>query len=227
MFFEDLQKIPNLIQKSGFSIIALKSEYNLSDFFDPKHSYILLPDDDGKIKVEKVRELFDLCVTQRKDAYYIVIDHAEALNEQAENAILKLLEEPKENYHFILFTKEPTVLLPTILSRANIYMERVKNPEDKPVQAESDTKFYAKRIITAKSSDLLKIYEDISKEKMFKKNSRLYLEDIISAAIEISYKSFFKTNKLTFVKKIESLIKLQENLKQNGHIKLHFIADLC
>ncbi len=227
MFFEDVQKIPSFISRSGFSIIALKSDYNLENYINPKKSYVLSPDEDHKIKVEKVRELFDLCATHQESDYYIVIDHAEALNEQAENAILKLLEEPKENYHFVLFVKEPTVLLPTILSRANIYIERVKNPEEKPVQASNDIKFYAKRIITAKDSDLTKIYDDISKEKTFKKNSRLYMQTIIDSAIEISYKSFFKTNKLTFIKKIESLLCLQENLKQNGHIKLHFIADLC
>lgn len=227
MFFNEIKKIPSFIEKSGFSILSLKSEYNLHDFFEPQNSFILEPDENNKISVEKVRELFDLCSTHKTSAYYIVINHAETMNEQAENAILKLLEEPKENYHFVLFVNEPTELLPTILSRANIYIERVKDQQEKPVQAETDIKFYAKRIIAAKSSDLLSIYNDISKEKEFKKNSRLYLHKIIDAAIEIAYKSFFKTNKLQFIKRAESLITLQENLKRNGHLKLHFIADLC
>ncbi|MBR5621053.1 hypothetical protein IKW75_01030 [Candidatus Saccharibacteria bacterium] len=227
MFFDDIKNIPTFLKKSGFSILSLKSEYNLSDFFDSKSSFILEPNDDNKISVEKVRELFDKCLAHQTSDYYIVINHAETMNEQAENAILKLLEEPKENYHFVLITSEPTILLPTILSRANIYIERVKNQEEKPVAAESDIKFYAKRIITAKSSDLSKIYDDMSKEKNYKKNSRLYLQKVIDAAIEIAYKSFFKTNKLQFIAKIESLVTLQQNLKQNGHLKLHFIADLC
>ena len=227
MFFEKIEKTPSFIEKSGFSILSLKSEFNLSDFFESKNSFILEPDENNKISVDKVRELFDLCSTHKTSPYYIVINHAETMNEQAENAILKLLEEPKENYHFVLFTKEPSELLPTILSRANVYIERVRNQEEKPVQADSDIKFYAKRIITAKSSDLLPIYNDISKEKEFKKNSRLYLQKVIDAAIEIAYKSFFKTNKLQFIKKAQSLITLQENLKRNGHLKLHFIADLC
>lgn len=227
MFFEDLKSIPTFLEKSGFSILSLKSDYNLADFFNSKNSFILEPDDNNKISVEKVRTLFDKCLAHQTSDYYIVINHAETMNEQAENAILKLLEEPKENYHFVLIVSEPTVLLPTILSRANIYIERVKNQEEKPVIAENDIKFYAKRIITAKSADLLKIYDDISKEKDFKKNSRLYLEKVIDAAIEIAYKSFFKTEKLQFITKIESFIELQKNLKQNGHLKLHFIADLC
>lgn len=227
MFFDDIKKVSSLANKSGFSIISLKSEYQIADFFDSKNSFILEPDENNKISVEKVRELFDLTSTHRQSNYYIIIDHAESMNEQAENAILKLLEEPKENYHFVLFVKEPTELLPTILSRANVYIERIKNQEEKPVQAESDIKFYAKRIITAKSSDLISIYNDISKEKEFKKNSRLYLQSIINAAIEIAYKSFYKTGKLQFIKKVDSLIVLQESLKRNGHLKLHFVADLC
>ena len=59
------------------------------------------------------------------------------------------------------------------------------------------------------------------------KDTYLNIQKIIDAAIEIAYKSFFKTNKLQFIKKAQSLITLQENLKRNGHLKLHFIADLC
>lgn len=227
MFFEDIQKIPSLIEKSGFSILSLKTECNFTDFLNTSNSYILEPDENNKITVEKVRELFDLTSMHKTSAYYIIVNHAETMNEQAQNAILKLLEEPKENYHFVLFTKEPTELLPTILSRANIYIERVENIEEKPVVADTTIKFYAKRIIAAKTTDLLPIYNDLSKEKDFKKNSRLYLKKIIEAAIEIAYKSFFKTGKLQFIAKINLLIQLQENLKQNGHLKLHFIADLC
>lgn len=47
----------------------------------------------------------------------IVIDDAEAMNEAAENSLLKTLEEPTGAVHFILVTRAKSSLLDTILSR--------------------------------------------------------------------------------------------------------------
>jgi hypothetical protein len=47
----------------------------------------------------------------------VVIDGAESLNRTAQNAILKWLEEPPENTHFLLLANQWGGLLPTIRSR--------------------------------------------------------------------------------------------------------------
>ena len=39
--------------------------------------------------------------------------------------------------------------------------------------------------------------------------------------------SYFATKNPAFLKKLPKLLTLHDNLKQNGHIKLHLIADLC
>jgi DNA polymerase-3 subunit delta' len=48
----------------------------------------------------------------------IVIDHADAANEQVQNALLKALEEPGDRQLFILVADDPRRLLPTIRSRS-------------------------------------------------------------------------------------------------------------
>ncbi len=48
----------------------------------------------------------------------IVIEHADLANEQAQNVLLKVLEEPGERHMFVLVADEPSRLLPTIRSRA-------------------------------------------------------------------------------------------------------------
>jgi len=48
----------------------------------------------------------------------ILIDYAERMGHQAQNAFLKLLEEPSAGVHFILATHTPSKLLATITSRA-------------------------------------------------------------------------------------------------------------
>lgn len=47
----------------------------------------------------------------------ILIPDADQMNKQAQNAVLKLLEEPPENTFFVLMAKKMSKLLPTILSR--------------------------------------------------------------------------------------------------------------
>jgi DNA polymerase III delta prime subunit len=56
----------------------------------------------------------------------IIIDEVELLNDEAGNALLKLLEEPARQTIFFLLTTDDTLLLPTIRSRATcIYLNPV------------------------------------------------------------------------------------------------------
>jgi DNA polymerase-3 subunit delta' len=50
-------------------------------------------------------------------AHVVVFDPAEALTEQALNALLKTLEEPRPGVHFVMLATRLEALLPTILSR--------------------------------------------------------------------------------------------------------------
>lgn len=50
----------------------------------------------------------------------ICIIGAKAINREAENALLKMFEEPKEGTHFFMIVPEPEILTQTILSRAHV-----------------------------------------------------------------------------------------------------------
>ena len=73
----------------------------------------------GKIKVEVARELSHrLQHAPFEGQHHVVIfDPADALTEQAYNALLKSIEEPRPGVHFVMITTHPDGLLPTILSR--------------------------------------------------------------------------------------------------------------
>ena len=59
-----------------------------------------------------------------------ILAGAEAMTEQAQNALLKILEEPPEHTVFILTTENRAMLLPTILSRVQtIRLEELTPPE--------------------------------------------------------------------------------------------------
>jgi DNA polymerase III subunit delta' len=73
----------------------------------------------GKIKVETARELANRLQLAPFEgpAHLVVFDPADALTEQAFNALLKTLEEPRPGVHFVMLTTGLDRLLPTIASR--------------------------------------------------------------------------------------------------------------
>ncbi len=86
--------------------------------------YTVLPERDEKVDIEKgtitvesIRRLYALTRTIEPQGRFIIIDYAERMGTAAQNAFLKLLEEPGQGTHFILLTHQPSQLLPTILSR--------------------------------------------------------------------------------------------------------------
>ena len=81
--------------------------------------------DDIRDLIEKVR------IPPQIGRYKVyIIDEVHMLSKQAENAFLKTLEEPPTHIVFILATTEKNKILPTILSRCQIYdFNRIKEDE--------------------------------------------------------------------------------------------------
>ena len=225
MFIDPSVDPLTIAKNTGFSIFVGNFDQNLGPdlqkSFPPSRTYILKPDEKtAKISVEMVRDFFASSTRESSDVFYLVIS-PESMNSEAQNAILKNLEEPKEYYHYVFFTAKPTSLLPTILSRANIYYQRLTHTLDSPVTADEKIKTYAKRLLTAKPTDLSTLAKEISD----KKDRNLALQ-IVETAIEMSVKSYFKTRSPAFLRKLDNLITLHGNISANGHIKLHFVADM-
>jgi DNA polymerase-3 subunit delta' len=72
------------------------------------------------IVVDQVRDLVDHRLALRRfegRRRFVVVDPAERMNPQAQNALLKSLEEPPEGTTFVLVSSAPDALLPTVRSR--------------------------------------------------------------------------------------------------------------
>lgn len=72
----------------------------------------------GVISVEHIRDLYDSTKTREPKGRIILIDGAERMGIPAQNAFLKLLEEPIEGTRFFLLSHASERLLSTITSRA-------------------------------------------------------------------------------------------------------------
>jgi DNA polymerase-3 subunit delta' len=71
------------------------------------------------ITISRIREVIALTGSRPHEAAFrmVLITDADQMNIQAQNALLKELEEPPENTFFILMARDRAGLLPTILSR--------------------------------------------------------------------------------------------------------------
>jgi len=86
----------------------------------------------SEIKVDQVRELdaFLNLRSHRGGRRVVLVHPAEAMNANAANALLKGLEEPQADAHFILVSHRPARLLPTIRSRCVALPVALPKPED-------------------------------------------------------------------------------------------------
>lgn len=75
--------------------------------------------DSSFIKIDKIRDIIyqaSLKPYEARKKIFMIIE-AEDMNEEAQNALLKILEEPRENQIFILTTSRISGILPTVASR--------------------------------------------------------------------------------------------------------------
>lgn len=75
------------------------------------------------IKINQVREIISDSSRKPFESGYkiIIIDNAEKMTKDAQDAFLKTLEEPPQNTVFILLAENHNLLLPTIVSRCQVY----------------------------------------------------------------------------------------------------------
>lgn len=87
------------------------------------HADVLIvePGDSGSIKVDQVRDAIERSAYRPFEGRrrVVIVDPADALLSEAQNALLKTLEEPPAGSVFVLITAMPDVLLPTVLSRSH------------------------------------------------------------------------------------------------------------
>jgi DNA polymerase-3 subunit delta' len=79
----------------------------------------LEPDEKASIKIDPVRDVLARAAYRPFDGRtrVVLIDDAHALEVAAQQALLKMLEEPPPRTRFVLVTPQPDALLPTIRSR--------------------------------------------------------------------------------------------------------------
>ncbi len=87
---------------------------------------------DAEIKVEQVKKINEFLMLTSGVGLYrtIIIDGADYMNNNASNALLKILEEPPLNVFFFIINHNPKLILPTINSRCiRIKLQNLKEDD--------------------------------------------------------------------------------------------------
>ena len=90
----------------------------------PNFYLIDLVSDKKNIDIGQIREMivYTNKSTFNNMARFILIDNIENLNKNSVNALLKVIEEPNDNIHFILINNSEKLILPTLKSRCLTFM---------------------------------------------------------------------------------------------------------
>ena len=105
--------------------------------------------DRATIPVDDIREMIRICGTRTLDgrARVVIIQEADRMTPQAQNCLLKTLEEPPEGTYLILTTEHPEGLLTTVISRTRpirlkawkeSYIRQILNEAGVPHERASD-----------------------------------------------------------------------------------------
>ncbi|HIC09302.1 MAG TPA: AAA family ATPase [Aquificales bacterium] len=115
---------------------------------------ILVPPDGNQIKIDQIRELQEYVALKPTGRHKVVIiDDAGKMNPQAQNALLKTLEEPPQGVVFILIATNRGELLPTILSRCQVV-------EFQPLKGEE-----VEEVLTSVGRDIPQTLRELAKSK--------------------------------------------------------------
>lgn len=101
---------------------------------DNNPDFQLINPDEGKVKIEQIREMqrkvAEKPIISKQKVY--IIDNADTMTTEAQNCLLKTLEEPPEYITIMLICSNEDKLLSTIKSRCTrIYFEPINNEEIK------------------------------------------------------------------------------------------------
>lgn len=218
---------------------------------------IILPEKDeniniksGVIGVEIIRRIYNDTRTKTANNRIIIIDYAERMTTQAQNAFLKLLEEPGDGIHFILLSHSSTKLLPTILSRVEqITIKKITKHQSEILLDNLGVKDIQKRnqILFIANGLPAEIYRLINDDEYFKLRSQsvcdartlIIGEQYLKILIIQKYKddrdlvlqllidmtkllinNIYSKKQINVINKLESVINTYEVIDKNGNIKL-------
>lgn len=175
--------------------------------------------------VEHIRALIEQVRFQPQQGKFkiYIIDEVHMLSQQAFNAFLKTLEEPPSYAKFILATTEKHKIIPTILSRCQIFdFKRIQIPEmvkhlqnicdEEGIKAEKD----ALHIIAQKADGALRDSLSIFDRIVSFSNDNITYDDVITNLNVLDYDYYFRLLDAMFAEDVSSVLLTFNEILRKG-----------
>ena len=209
---------------------------NCIAIIEGRHVDVIEMDAASQTGVGDIREIIDSVHYSTTSARYkiYIIDEVHMLSLSAFNAFLKTLEEPPKHAIFILATTEKNKIIPTILSRCQIYDFKrisvnkikeflIKICELKNINFEEDALILIAQKADGAMRDALSIFD-----RMVSFTSGNLLTDNVSINLNVlDYESFFLLSDLIKENQIPNILIEFNDIISKGYDTLHFINGLA
>lgn len=201
----------------------------------------------GLISIERIRQLYGQTKSIQQGKRCFVIDDADTMSHDAQNALLKLLEEPVQSVHFILTTHHDTRLLPTIRSRMqHIALLPVSDAESTVVlesfgldetqtrqmlflasgrpaeliRLGSDPEYFAKRSVVITDARTFLQADDYTRLTIIKQYiDRTAALEFLTMCAKLLTFSVFKQHAYALTDTMESVETVAKRIEANGHVR--------
>jgi DNA polymerase III subunit gamma/tau len=187
--------------------------------------------------VEHVRSLVDQTRIPPQQGKYkvFIIDEVHMLSQAAFNAFLKTLEEPPAHAIFILATTEKHKIIPTILSRCQIFdFRRIQIPDivfqlqsicqQEGITADADALHIIGQKADGAMRDALSIFDRIVSAST---NKAIHYADVIENLNVLDYDYFFKITDALLSEDLPSVLNVFDEVMRRGFEGDTFITGLA
>lgn len=209
--------------------------------------FTLIQEDGNYIKIGQIRELiekvYEKPIESNKKVY--IIDNSDKMNPEAQNALLKTLEEPPEYIVIILITSNADNILNTVKSRCiKVSFEKISNEDIKTILNErgfnsniDERMFELFNGSVARALNILEKKEDFTQLENFvnkvkekskldylTENKNLFTKDNITEYLEYAMVLFFnlgkKTNEVEYFNCVKIVQDTINRLKSNANFDM-------
>ncbi len=176
--------------------------------------------------VESIRSLVEQTRIPPQQGQYkvFIIDEVHMLSQSAFNAFLKTLEEPPPHAIFILATTEKFKIIPTILSRCQIFdFRRIQVPDivahlqkictAENIQAESDALYIIAQKADGSLRDALSIFDRLSSVS---DDRKITYADVAENLNLLDYDYFFKITDAVLSENLPSVLNVFDDILKKG-----------
>ena len=223
---------PRGVGKTSCARILAKKINNLEDNLEYN---IFELDAASNNSVEDIRNITDqIRIPPQVGKYKVyIIDEVHMLSNAAFNAFLKSLEEPPKHVVFILATTEKNKIIPTILSRCQIYdFKKVDSSSIikllTSICKEKKIKFdeNSLRLIAEKSDGSIRDSLSMFDRLVSFTDSNLTISDVSSNLNVLDYETYFELSSLIKLKDIPGILTKYNDIFNRGFDDVNFLTGL-